>query len=311
MKVFRSLARARGCFRRPVVTIGNFDGVHRGHQVILDHVRKDADQRGVLAVALTFDPHPVAVLRPDQAPLRLMTLRDRLDVLSRTGLDATVVQRFSRSFANIEAEDFVRGFLVESLDVQKVVVGHDINFGRDRGGSTQTLIEDGARYGFSVEVIRPVSVGEVVVHSSNVRKAIAAGDVSLATALLGRPHFIRGRCVHGAGVGRGLGFATANLAPATESVPPDGVFATVASVGGRRVESVTSIGIRPTFEGTARVIEAHLFDFYELLYGRVVVLEFIGCIRGQKKFDSKEELAAQIGRDIEQAKRIHAARRRT
>ncbi len=309
MRVIRSLARARGCFDGPVVTIGNFDGVHRGHQVILDQVRRDADQRGVAAVAVTFHPHPVSVLRPEAAPKQLMTLRDRLEALRECGLDATVVQRFSKPFAQVEADDFVRGFLVEGLDVQKLVVGHDINFGRDRAGSTNTLVEDGARYDFAVEVIRPVAVGGVVVHSSAVRRAVASGDVALAATLLGRRHFVRGRCIHGAGVGRGLGFATANLALATELVPADGVYATVARLGRERLDGVTSVGKRPTFDGDARVVESHLFDFDRDAYGQVVVLEFVEWLRDQKKFDDGAALGRQVGKDVERARAVLAAAR--
>ena len=211
MRVVRSLERARGLFDRPVLTIGNFDGVHRGHQVILGQVRGDADQRKVPAVALTFEPHPVSVLRPDKAPRLLMTLRDRLAALASCGLDAVVVQPFSPAFAQVEAEEFMRRFLVEILAVQKVVVGHDLNFGKGRKGDVELLVEGGGRYGFAIEVIRPVLVDGMVVHSSVVREKVAAGDVELAARLLGRPHVVRGRVVRGAGRGQKIGFATANL----------------------------------------------------------------------------------------------------
>jgi riboflavin kinase/FMN adenylyltransferase len=302
MRVFRSLEQARGCFSRPVVTIGNFDGVHRGHQVILDRVRKDADQRGVAALALTFEPHPVAVLRPDAAPRLLMALGDRLAALATCGLDATVVQRFSRGFAQITSDAFVERFLVEILDAQKLVVGHDLNFGRGRSGNVETLVEAGERFDFSVEVIQPVRVGDIVVHSSVVRRAVADGDVALATRLLGRPHVVRGRVVHGAGRGRGLGFATANIRPKTQLVPPEGVYATRAAVGSRHVDSVTSIGHAPTFGGSTTVIEAHLFASFDDLYAKPIALEFVEHLREQRKFDDPKALIEQIGRDVEQAK---------
>jgi riboflavin kinase/FMN adenylyltransferase len=302
MRVFRSLEQARGCFSRPIVTIGNFDGVHRGHQVILDRVRRDADQRRVEAVALTFDPHPIAVLRPDAAPRLLMPLGDRLSALAECGLDGTVVQRFSKTFAQITADDFVARFLVEILDAQKLVVGHDLNFGRGRGGNVETLVEAGGRHGFSVEVIQPVRVDDIVVHSSVVRKAVADGDVALAMRLLGRPHVVRGRVVHGAGRGRDLGFATANLRARTPLVPREGVYATRVLVGGRRVDGVTSIGHAPTFGGSDTVIEAHLFAQLADLYGKMISLEFIAHLRKQKKFDSPQALVEQITRDVDEAK---------
>ncbi len=310
MKIIRGLARARGVFRRPIVTIGNFDGVHRGHQVIIQQAREDAAQRGTLAVAVTFDPHPVAVLRPDVAPRLLMTLGDRLSALSAAGLDATVVQRFSRDFASIEASDFVKDFIVDCLDTQKIVVGHDINFGRNRAGSTSLLVDEGAHYGFDVEVIRPVVVDDIVVHSSNVRQAVAAGDVALASRLLGRPHFVRGRCVKGDARGRDLGFPTVNLKAKTQLSPCDGVYATFALVDGRRVQAVTSIGSKPTFDGKETAVEAHLFDFDEDLYGANITIEFVERVRDQRKFDGADALVEQVHKDVEESRRIlsrHAA----
>ncbi len=304
MRVFRSLESARGHFERPVVTLGNFDGVHRGHQVILRELRDDADQRSVAAVVLTFEPHPIAVMRPDAAPKLLMPLGERLTALAEHGPDATVVQRFSKEFAAVAADDFVHEYIVDALDAQKILVGHDINFGRGRTGSADSLVEAGARYGFAVEVIRPVDVDGIVVHSSVVRRAVADGDMKLAARLLGRPHAVRGRVVSGAGRGTGLGFATANVRARTELVPPHGVYATVAVLDGREVDSVTSIGRNPTFDGTETVIEAHLFGSFDELYGKNVTLRFVDRVRDQKKFESPEALAAQIARDVTETKRI-------
>jgi riboflavin kinase/FMN adenylyltransferase len=306
MRVVRSLERARGLFDRPVLTIGNFDGVHLGHQVILRQVREDADQRRVPAVGLTFEPHPVSVLRPDKAPRLLMTLRDRLHALSACGLDALVVQRFSRTFADVEAEDFLRTFLVEILRVNKVVVGHDLNFGKGRRGDVDLLVDAGGRYGFGVEVVRPVVVDGMVVHSSVVRERVAAGDVATARRLLGRPHVVRGRVVRGAGRGQKIGFATANLRPSTQLVPSEGVYATRAVVGARRIDGVTSIGKTPTFGGTESVIETHLFTAPEDFYGHRLALEFYARLRDQQKFASPEALAHQIRRDVERTKEILA-----
>jgi riboflavin kinase/FMN adenylyltransferase len=307
MRVVRSLDRARGLFRRPVLTIGNFDGVHRGHQVILSQVREEAARLGVPAVALTFEPHPVAVLRPDKAPRLLMTLRDRLAALAGCGIDSVVVQRFGAAFAEIEAEEFIRRFLVDTLDAQKLVVGHDLNFGRGRRGDIDLLVESGGRYGFAVEIIRPVVADSRIVHSSVVRAKVAAGDVETAARLLGRPHFVRGRVVHGAGRGKGLGVATANLRPRPPAVPGDGVYATRSLVGARRIDGVTSIGSAPTFDGQETVIETHLFTEPEDFYGRVLTLEFHARLRNQQKFPTPAALVAQIQRDVDQAKEILAA----
>ncbi len=309
MRVVRSLERARGCFQRPVVTIGNFDGVHRGHRVILERLTGDARRLGVDSVVLTFDPHPIAVLRPDAAPLLLMPLGDRLAALGEAGVDATVVQRFSRDFADVEAEDFIRRFLVEILGAQKLLVGHDLNFGRGRKGSVESVVEAGGRYGFAVEVIKPVEVDAIVVHSSVVRRAVAAGDVALAAQLLGRPHVVRGRVTRGAGRGASLGFATANVAPRTQLVPCEGVYAASAVIDGEEIDGVTSIGRTPTFGGEEVVIEAHLFASLGELYGKSISLRFAERLRDQKKFASPDELVEQIKKDVEAAKRVLSAGR--
>jgi riboflavin kinase/FMN adenylyltransferase len=233
-----------------------------------------------------------------------MTLGDRLAALSSAGLDATVVQRFSKEFAEIEAADFVKRFIVDCLDTEKIVVGHDINFGRGRAGSTGLLIEEGRRYGFDVEVIRPVEVEGTVVHSSSVRQAVASGDVAFAARLLGRPHFVRGRCVRGDARGRGLGFPTVNLRAKTRSTPCDGVYATIASIEGRSLDGVTSIGSKPTFGGEHTVIEAHLFDFDDDIYGASVTLRFIERLRDQRKFESPDALTSQVRKDVAESKRI-------
>lgn len=308
MRVFRSLERARGAFRRPVLTIGNFDGVHRGHQFILRQVREDADHRGTDAVALTFEPHPISILRPQAAPRLLMPLGDRLRALHDYGMDAVVVQRFSRTFADITANDFIERFLVEILDADKIIVGHDLNFGKAREGNVEKLIEAGGRHGFAVEVIRPVEAEGLIVHSSVVRETVASGDVAMAAKLLGRPHVVRGRVVKGAGRGRQLGFATANLRPKTQLVPPDGVYVTRAVLRGRRIDGVTSIGHTPTFGGTDTVIEAHLFTEWEDFYACSMALEFIEKLRDQKTFGGPDELRAQIATDVDRAKKILAER---
>ncbi|HEY2774053.1 MAG TPA: bifunctional riboflavin kinase/FAD synthetase [Candidatus Binatia bacterium] len=310
MRVLRSLKSARGLPGRAVVTIGNFDGVHRGHQVILQRLRREADARGAAAVVLTFDPHPISVVRPEAAPPAIMTLHDRLDALKVERPDLVVVQRFSKSFAAIEADEFVRRFLVETLRCQLVLVGDDLNFGRDRGGNVASLERSGRRYDFAVEVIPPVEVDGVVARSSVIRSLVRDGDVVAAARLLGRPHFVRGRVEHGAGRGRGLGFATANLKPQTPLVPGDGVFVTLSRLGRRRIDSVTSIGSTPTFGGTETAIEAHLLVELGDLYGRPLMLEFLEKLRDQKKFETTGALAAQIGTDVARAKAVLASHSR-
>ena len=309
MRVFRGFHHP-GIAEACALTIGNFDGVHRGHQAILQRVRAEADARGSAAVVLTFDPHPISVLRPDAAPVAVMTLRDRLDALGDCGVDLVLVQRFTAAFARIDPAEFVRRYLVDGLDVDLVLVGDDLAYGRARGGNVGTLREAGLEAGFGVEVVAPVDVDGVVARSSAVRRLVADGDVAAAARLLGRPHRVRGRVEHGAGRGKGLGFATANLAPETPLVPGHGVYATVACVGRRRLDSVTSVGSTPTFGGTATVIEAHLLADPGDLYGKPMVLEFLEKIRDQRKFDSPAELVERIALDVAKAREVLEARRR-
>ncbi len=306
MEIIKGLDRADGRFKKPVVTIGNFDGVHRGHQVILAGLCRDAGQRGTAAVALTFDPHPTAVIKPEAAPTLLMSLDDRLAALAGCGLDACVVQSFSAEFAEIEADAFVARFLVGSLDAQKLVVGHDLNFGKGRKGSVESLVESGGRYGFSVEIVEPVLVDDMVVHSSVVREKVARGEVAAAARLLGRPHRVRGSVVKGTGRGRELGFATANLEPSTPAVPGHGVYATRAIVGERALDSATSIGATPTFGGGRTVVEVHLFEDCGDIYGEDLSVDFVAHLREQKKFNGPEALAAQIATDVAKSKEILA-----
>ncbi len=302
-------------FVAPVVTLGNFDGVHRGHQAILDRVVGDARARGDEAVAISFHPHPLAVLRPERAPGVLTPLREKVRWVAASGLDVLVLRHFTRAFAALEPETFVERFLVARLHAARLVVGHSVSFGRDRRGDATLLAELGRRHGFEVEVVGPVRADGHEVSSSFVRRAVAAGDLRLAAALLGRPHALVGRVVVGKRRGAALGFPTANVAVRAGLHPPDGVYAVrveIAPAGGRpasetiRRDGVANIGRNPTFGENARTLEAHLFDFDGDVYGRRCRVAFIERVRGEIEFTSVEALAAQIGRDAEDARAILA-----
>lgn len=308
MEVVRHIATSSRRFVAPVLTLGNFDGVHRGHQAILGRVAEVAHATGGEAVALTFHPHPVAVLRPEHAPPLITSLRDRLTLLAGTDLDVVVLQHFTAAFAGLAAEAFVERFVVERLGATRVIVGHSVSFGQGRRGDAALLSTLGARHGFGVEVVGPVRVDGHDVSSSAVRRAIAGGDVTLAATLLGRPHRLSGCVVTGRRRGATIGFPTANVAVRAGMWPPDGVYAVRMLRGEAWLDGVANIGTNPTFGGTGRTLEVYLFDFDVDIYGERVSVGFVERLRGEEAFPSVEALVAQIARDVDDARAVLARR---
>jgi riboflavin kinase/FMN adenylyltransferase len=312
-----------------VVTIGNFDGVHRGHVGVLTRMVADARAVGARAVAVTFSPHPSQVHRPDTAPPLLTGDADRLELLAQTGLDGVLLLEYTLAFARQAAEEFVVRYLVDGLAARTVVVGRDVRFGRDNAGDLTTMIELGRTHGFTVEVIDdvapavPTAIAAAPVpgagphrrwSSTWVRELLESGDVAGAARVLGRPHRMRGIVVHGDARGRELGFPTANLAQdATGMVPADGVYAgwlrplrapgDPASASTDVLPAAISVGTNPTFEGVQRRVEAYVLDRTDLeLYDREVVLEFIATLRPTVRFDSIDALVVQMRLDVERVR---------
>ncbi len=303
MRVIRHLTRVGAPLERVVLTLGNFDGVHLGHQAIVRRAVVEARGIGGQVVALTFHPHPVAVLAPERKPPMIQSLHDRLACLRDLGADVVVLQRFTRRFAAFEPDAFVEDFLRRSLDLRHVVVGYNVNFGRNRAGSVATLRQLGARHGFAVDAVGPVAAGDATVSSSAVRALIASGDVAGARTLLGRPVALRGRVVHGEHRGRTLGFPTANLHRSPGLVlPADGVYAVRVARDGVRHSGVLNIGVRPTFGTLARTVEVHLLDGGGDLYGQWLVLEVVERLRGEQRFDGPEALRRAIAGDVARAR---------
>jgi len=298
-----------------VVTLGNFDGVHKGHRAVLASVvaRARADgSDGAHAVAVTFDPHPVAVLHPERAPQIITSPEQRLDLLAATGLDAVLVMEFTHEFALWTPERFVVEVFVKALGASVVVVGEDTRFGVRNSGDVDTLRQLGAEHGFEVLTLRDIGEGGRW-SSSRVRALVATGDVAAAAQILGRPHQVSGEVVHGDHRGRELGYPTANLSQQSAGlIPADGVY-----VGwlirpslperdlDRALPAAISIGTNPTFAGTQRRVEAHVLDRTDLdLYGEIVVFEFVEWLRPTEKFDSIEDLLLQIADDVERARAV-------
>jgi riboflavin kinase/FMN adenylyltransferase len=292
---------------QPVLALGNFDGLHRGHMKIIERVRRRAGERGGTPVAMTFDPHPPRVVRPDKAPPLLMTTAQRIEALDATGMHGVVVVRFSRELSRWDPETFVRAALVDWLRVVEVWVGANFLFGRERSGNFTVLRQLGMRYGFRAEKIDPVRYKEFVVSSTRIRRLVGEGRVDEAGALLGRHFFIDGTVVQGAGRGREIGFPTANICTENELVPPHGVYATTLQVAGDESirASVTNVGTRPTFGGDGgTTIETHVFDSDQDLYGRRVRLSFLQRLRDERAFPDVDALRAQIEADCRHARRL-------
>ncbi len=292
-------------WHQPVLALGNFDGLHRGHAKIIDRVRRRADERGWTASALTFDPHPPRVVRPEKAPRLLMTKDQRLDALAQAGMQGVAVVRFTQELSRWEPERFVHTVLVEWLRVTEVWVGANFLFGRDRSGNFSLLRALGARYGFRAEKIDPVRYKEFVVSSTRIRRLISEGRVDEAGALLGHHYFIDGTVMRGEGRGALQGFPTANLGTDNELLPPHGVYASTATIDGVIHPSVTNVGVRPTFgDGGPTVVETHLFNFRRAMYETRLRLAFIKRLRDERAFPTADALVAQIAMDCRQAREL-------
>jgi riboflavin kinase/FMN adenylyltransferase len=290
-------------WHQPVLALGNFDGMHRGHLKIIERVRRGAEERGATGVAMTFDPHPSKIVRPDKAPPLLMTHQQKLEALGRAGMHGVAIVRFTPELARWDPETFVRSVLVEWLHVAEVWVGANFLFGHDRAGNFSLLRSLGARYGFRAEKIDPVRYKDFVVSSTRVRRLITEGRVDEAGALLGHYYSIDGTVVEGEKRGRHLGFPTANICTDNELIPPRGVYATTVSAGGAVYPSMTNIGTRPTFDaGDKTIIETHVLDFSSDLYGAKLRLGLVQRLRDEKKFDGPAALAAQLEADRNHAR---------
>lgn len=292
-------------WRYPVLAIGNFDGLHRGHAKIVERIQRGAGERGGTSVVLTFDPHPPRVLRPDKAPALLMTKAQKIAALAKAGVQGVAVVRFTHEMSQWEPETFVRTVLADWLRVAEVWVGADFLFGRDRSGNFTLLKSLGAQHGFRTEKIDPVRYKEFVVSSTRIRRLVTEGRVDEAGALLGHHYAIDGVVVEGAKRGREIGFPTANLAIDNELLPPHGVYATTVSIEGAIYPSVTNVGLRPTFgDQRATTVESHLIDRSMDLYGRAVRLAFVQRLRDERKFPDLEALRDQISADVRRATRL-------
>lgn len=303
MKVFRGLSHAipnRPC----ALTIGNFDGLHLGHQALLAHVRQAADRLNLAASVMTFEPHPREFFAhlagdPSKAPSRIANLRDNMNAMAKAGMDNIIVEHFNATFASQSPQEFIEKIVVNGLHAKWIMVGEDFCYGAKRAGNIATLKEAGKQYGFTVETLPTVNIDGHRVSSSAVRAALAAGDFARAHTLIGHPYTISGRVVHGKKLGREIGFPTLNLRIAHKHPAVTGVFIVqVHGLGKHALPAVASLGVRPTVEDAGRVLlETHILDFDESCYGKLIQVEFLQKIREEKKFPDLASMTAAIEDD--------------
>lgn len=305
MDVFNSLDEISDDFRGAVATIGNFDGVHLGHQYIFQKVILHARQEKSRAVVITFEPHPKMVLHPERKPFYLITsLEEKIARIAETGMDGLLLIPFSLEFSQTTAREFVRSILWDRLRIRKIYIGHDYTFGRGREGNKTFLAVAGEQLGFAVEVISAFKVGEAVISSTLTRNMILEGRVKEAAAYLGRPYNLSGVVIAGHRRGRDLGFPTANLRPDKALIPARGIYAVRLLLEGKACQGVLNIGFNPTFSDNTLSVEVHIFDFDEEIYGKRLEVLFIDRIRDEMKFESPARLVEQIRRDVETAGKI-------
>lgn len=297
MRIWSDIDRLIDGPQRVVASIGNYDGVHLGHQEILGRVVADARRGSAESLLITFDPHPAAVVAPQRRPRHLQTRRQKLDCLEQTGLDHLLILDFTRELSELSGEEFFTRLLLRRLSFEAIHVGDNFRFGRDRAGDIATLREIGEHVGFRVTAVSPVQHEGRTVSSSAIRKAVETGHVELARAMLGRPFAVVGEVVPGKGRGAELQFPTANLAVENELIPAVGVYVTETVALASRYPSVTNVGVRPTFGGREIAVESHLIDFEGDLYTERLDLRFLARIRDEMRFKSPLELGDQIARD--------------
>jgi riboflavin kinase / FMN adenylyltransferase len=289
------------------LTIGNFDGVHLGHQAMLKRLRVAAQRHGVPTAVLTFEPHPRELFTPDLAPARLTSIREKLELLRDQRIDQVHVARFNRAFAAMTPQRFIDDLLVKRLKIRWLLVGDDFRFGAQRGGDLSLLQQAADRFGFTLESMQSIEVAGERVSSTGVREALANADFQRAARLLGRPYCISGRVAHGKKLGRQLGFPTANIALKRQRAPLNGIYAVkLHGIDSTPLPAVASLGVRPTvMAGAVPVLEIHVLDFNDEIYGRRVSVEFLQKLRDEEKYPDLESLRRQIALDVEQARHYH------
>ena len=303
MRLIRGLHNLTPPTSASVVTIGNFDGIHLGHQQVLEQLRLAAVQHKLPGTVIIFEPQPIEFFAPGKAPKRLSRFREKLAYLKSKQIDNLLCLRFNRDLAELYAEDFVKQILVERLKIRHLVIGDDFRFGKNRRGNFQLLQDCGEQYGFAVEKTETLLIDGARVSSTRIRESILNNDFEQASRLLGRPYSLSGKVCHGQKLGRGLGFPTINIKMGDKTLIVKGIFAvSVKGIDNRILQGVASIGTRPTINGVDTILEVFILDFDQDVYGYRVEVEFLHKIRDEQKFDSLQELKVHIEQDTVKAK---------
>ncbi|MBS3907125.1 MAG: bifunctional riboflavin kinase/FAD synthetase [Syntrophaceae bacterium] len=301
MEIIKGIENLKGPFRNPAVTLGNFDGVHLGHQRIFEKVKEEARKIGGESVVVTFEPHPLKILSPEQCPPLLTPFKKKMMLIENTGVEKVLCIQFTRAFAELSPLEFVKSVLVGKVEARKIIVGYNYRFGRGKSGDVDSLKENCALFGIEVEVVKALTVDDTIVSSSKIRELIRNGEVVKASKLLGRDYPVIGRVIEGTKRGHALGFPTANLEMAEELYPKPGVYAVRVNWHRRCFNGLANIGVNPTFDAKAVSLEVHILNFDREIYGEELQVYFTERIRDEIRFPSTEGLIKQIRKDIEWA----------
>ena len=304
MDIIVGIEHIRRKFRNPVLTLGNFDGVHLGHQKIFKELKEEARKMNGESIIFTFDPHPLQVLAPQKCPPFITPFKNKLMLVERSGIDVIIVATFDLDLANITPEAFVKQILVDKIGAKKILVGYNYYFGKDRKGNVEMLIGLGKKFGFEVKVIEAVKVNDTPVSSSKIRELIQGGQMGQAAQLLGRNYLLMGKVIWGADRGKGLGFPTANLEILNGLYPKTGVYAVEVIMGNKTYTGVANVGYDPTFGENPLSVEVHILDFSRDIHGEEIQVVFFERIRDEKAFENPDLLVRQIRKDITEARKI-------
>lgn len=304
MEITLGIDKIAGPLRNPVVALGNFDGIHLGHQLIFKRTKQEARKITGESVVFTFEPHPLKVLHTDQCPPLITPFKKKMMLIKSFGIDVVICAEFTREFSAIPAREFVKSILVDRIGTRRIIAGYDYSFGRGRQGSVEDLKIYAQEFGFQVTVVGPIRVGNQIISSSAIRNLIQNGEMSEAARLLGRHYMVLGKVIWGTARGRLLGVPTANVEILNELYPKNGVYTVEVLIDNETYQGVANVGVNPTFGGNQFSVEVHIFDFYQDIYGKEIQVAFIQRIRGEKAFETPEALIQQIKKDMDHARQI-------